>query len=110
VEILLKWLGAQLVGLLLSGALLFRDLLEDSTIHIVRTETWTKFLAAYSDKLTGFGITLCMFALNDLIFRSTDNETNDQCVGSGIRLPAFSLLYLLVAYCLLLTWLCMASR
>jgi hypothetical protein len=97
-EILLRWAGAQIVGVVLTAAVIFRDL---TRVPGVRTQTLTEFLMAYSDKLSGIGITLCLFVLNDLAFRATDPQKNLQCVGFLIRFPAVTLLYLLFVYSLM---------
>jgi hypothetical protein len=99
-EILLRWMGAQLAGLALTAALLVRDLVYGSAVEIGRADMVTRFLASYSDKFAGLGISLCVFVLNDLIFRATDARTSSQCVGSAIRFPAFCLLFLLIVYAL----------
>ena len=96
-EILLRWAGAQIVGVALTAVVIFRDL---ARAPGVRTQTLTEFLMAYSDKLSGIGITLCVFVLNDLVFRSTDPQKNVQCVAFLIRFPAVALLYLLFVYSL----------
>jgi hypothetical protein len=97
-EILLRWVGAQLVGLALTGALLVRDLVHGPAIDVGQADVVTRFLASYSEKFAGLGISLCVFVLNDLVFRATDARTNQQCVGPAIRLPAFCSLFLLIVY------------
>ena len=96
-EIFLRWAAAQFIGLALTGALFFRDVARG---YAIAPNNVTELLAAYCDRFAGIGITLCVFALNDLVFRATDGRTNPQCVGPAIRFPAFCLLYLLIIYVL----------
>jgi len=90
--IVLRWFGAQSIGLVLSVLWILSDIYRNS--HLLGTSGFV--ISHYADKFVIAGMTLCLFPLSDFIMRGTDANEQSFCQGVGNAWIVFISLILMI--------------